>query len=98
MRTEDGRLVARGESGEMGVKDYLAEFRERESGVSAGADFRRIGRDFGPEGAGRRRGGVDLDKIKPGMSREEMERVRQEIIRVASHPRPGLAGRRAACN
>ena len=30
---------------------------------------------------------VDLDRIKPGMSREEMERVRQEIIRVASHPR-----------
>lgn len=27
---------------------------------------------------------VDLDKIRPGMSREEMERVRQEIARVAS--------------
>jgi hypothetical protein len=29
-------------------------------------------------------GGVDLDKIRPGMSAEEMERVRQEIARVAS--------------
>jgi hypothetical protein len=27
---------------------------------------------------------VDLDKIRPGMSSEEMERVRQEIARVAS--------------
>jgi hypothetical protein len=26
---------------------------------------------------------VDLDKIKPGMSGEEAERVRQEIARVA---------------
>ncbi len=28
--------------------------------------------------------GVDLEKIRPGMSAEEMERVRQEIARVAS--------------
>jgi hypothetical protein len=34
-----------------------------------------------PSGMG---GGVDLDKIRPGMSAEEMERVRQEIARVAS--------------
>src|SRR5438105_14898242 len=26
VRTEDGRLIARGESGDMGVKDYLANF------------------------------------------------------------------------
>lgn len=29
-------------------------------------------------------GGVDLEKIRPGMSAEEMDRVRQEIARVAS--------------
>jgi galactokinase/mevalonate kinase-like predicted kinase len=29
-------------------------------------------------------GGFDLDKIRPGMSAEDMERVRQEIARVAS--------------
>ena len=29
-------------------------------------------------------GGVDLEKIRPGMSADEMERVRQEIARVAS--------------
>ena len=28
--------------------------------------------------------GIDMEKIRPGMSREEMERVRQEIVRVAS--------------
>ena len=35
-------------------------------------------------------GGVDLDKIRPGMSPEEMERVRQEIARVASQALRGF--------
>jgi hypothetical protein len=33
---------------------------------------------------------VDLDKIRPGMSAEEFERVRQEIARVASLTLKGL--------
>jgi hypothetical protein len=45
------------------------------SGVTAG--------QRAPEG-----GGIDLDRIKPGMSKEEMDRVRQEIIRL-SHSRFG---------
>ena len=35
-------------------------------------------------------GGVDLDRIRPGMSPEEMERVRQEIARVASQALRGV--------
>jgi ABC-type polysaccharide/polyol phosphate transport system ATPase subunit len=27
---------------------------------------------------------IELDKIRPGMSAEEMQRVREEIVRVAS--------------
>ena len=86
VRGEDGRLVARGEGGEVGVKEFLANF------VSANPEFlpARISGGSGvtagqkaPAGGG---GGVDIDRIKPGMSREEMERVRQEIIRL-SHPR-----------
>ena len=30
---------------------------------------------------------IDLDRIKPGMSREEMDRVRQEIVRLVSQPK-----------
>ena len=92
VRTEDGRLVARGESGETGMKEYLANF------VSANPEFlpARISGGSGvtrrPESAGGRRGGVDLDRIRPGMSREEMERVRQEIIRV-SHRKQDLVSR-----
>ena len=84
VRTEDGRLIGRGENGEMGVKEYLASF------VNANPELlpARI-----PGGSGvtsgqkaPASGGVDMDRIKPGMSREEMERVRQEIIRL-SYPR-----------
>jgi hypothetical protein len=87
VRTDDGRLIARGESGEMGVKDYLASF------VNANPEFlpARIsggsGVTSGQKAPAAGSASVDLDRIKPGMSREEMERVRQEIIRVASHPR-----------
>jgi hypothetical protein len=87
VRAEDGRLVARGEGGEMGVKDYLASF------VAANPEFlpARISGGSGvtpgqkaPAGGA---GSVDLDRIRPGMSREEMERVRQEIVRLASQPK-----------
>ena len=40
VRSEDGRLVARAESGEIPVKRVSGRVRERESGVSAGADSR----------------------------------------------------------
>ncbi len=35
-------------------------------------------------------GAVDIDKIRPGMSAEELDRVRQEIARVASQTLRGL--------
>ena len=90
VRTEDGRLIARGDSGEMGVKDYLSDFVNANpeflparisggSGVAPGQKAPPAGPTY-----------VDLDRIKPGMSREEMERVRQEIVRVASQPKAGL--------
>jgi hypothetical protein len=87
VRTEDGRLVARGDGGEMGVKDYLANF------VAANPEFlpARIsgGSGVAPGHKAPAAGpvSVDLDRIRPGMSREEMDRVRQEIVRLASQPR-----------
>ncbi|MNC97532.1 hypothetical protein D3C83_152220 [compost metagenome] len=33
---------------------------------------------------------VDLDKIRPGMSGEELDRIRQEIARVASQTLRGI--------
>lgn len=83
-RSEDGRLIARSESGDMPAKDYLAAF------VSENPEFlpARISGGTGIMGAQKappeRQASVDLDGIRPGMSREEMEQVRKEILRVAS--------------
>jgi len=84
VRTEDGRLVAKAENGETGIKEYLSGFvvenpeflPARISGGSGVTSSQKVGSGTGEA--------IDLERIRPGMSREEMERVRQEIVRVAS--------------
>jgi hypothetical protein len=89
-RSEDGRLVARGESGEVPVKEYLANF------VSENPEFlpARISGGSGITGAHKAprdaAAPVDLEGIRPGMSPEDMERVRKEILRVASQNLRGI--------
>lgn len=85
VKTEDGRLVARGENGEQPVTDYLAGF------VHENPEFlpARISGGTGMTGAQKtaspgRGGAVDMDMISPSMSKDDRERVRQEILRVAS--------------
>jgi hypothetical protein len=89
VRTEDGRLVARNEAGETTLKEYLSAF------VNENPEFlpARIAGGTGmtatlkaPAG----RDAVDLERIRPGMSAEEMQRVREEIVRVASQTLKGL--------
>lgn len=87
-RAEDGRLVAKTDVGEIALKDYLAEF------VQANPEFLppRISGGAGiPPTQTTPSGGtsVDLDKIRPGMSSDELERARREIARIASQ---ALAG------
>ncbi len=90
VRSEDGRLVARGESGELSMKDYLTSF------VNENPEFlpARIagGSGLTPSLKAPASGGeaVTLDRIRPGMSAEEMQRVREEIVRVASQTLRGL--------
>ena len=90
VRGEDGRLVARGESGEVSMKEYLTSF------VSDNPEFlpARIAGGSGmtaslkaPPSGGEP---ITLDRIKPGMSADEMQRVREEIVRVASQTLRGL--------
>jgi hypothetical protein len=88
-RTDDGRLVARGDSGETGLREYLTQFVNdnpellpaRMSGGSGAGVAQR------PPSAG---GGIDLDSLRPGMSAEELGRIRQEISRVASQTLRGM--------
>ena len=83
-RTEDGRLVARGEGGEMPLKDYLTGF------VTENPEFlpARIAGGTGMTATLKapvaNRESVSIEQIRPGMSAEEMQRVREEIVRVAS--------------
>lgn len=88
-RTEDGRLMARGEHGEFSARDYLTQFVNdnpellpaRIAGGSGASPNQK------PAASG---AAFDLDKIKPGMSAEDLERVRQEIAKVAAQTARGF--------
>jgi len=90
VRTEDGRLVARGDGGEVSVKEYLTGFVNENpeflpariaGGTGMTATFKA------PPAA---REPVSMEQIRPGMSAEQMQRVREEIVRVASQTLRGL--------
>ena len=85
VRTDDGRLIARAEGGEQPLEEYLANF------VQENPEFlpARIAGGTGITGTQKavtqaNGGAIDLDKIGPSMSKEELDRVRLEILRVAS--------------
>ena len=89
-RSEDGRLLARGDSGEITAKEYLAGF------VNENPEFlpARISGGSGITGARKappeRQECVDMEAIRPGLSAEDMERVCKEIVRVASQSLRGI--------
>ena len=87
-RTEDGRLVARGENGESGLREYMVRFVNENPELLPA----RIAGGSGT-GTGQRSSAsgkpADLDMIKPGMDPEEMEKVRREVARVASQTMRG---------
>ena len=91
VRTDDGRLIARGDNGDMPVGDYLAGF------VQENPEFlpARISGGTGMTGYQKAapttsNGAIDIDKISPSMSKEDLERVRQEILRVANQSLRGV--------
>lgn len=79
-RSDDGRLKGQGGAE---LRDYLAQFvgenpellPARMTGGSGASGGQRDGQS-GPA--------VEIDRIRPGMSAEELERVRQEVARVAA--------------
>lgn len=84
-RTEDGRLVGTGENGALSLRDYLTHFVNENPEFLPARNLGGSGAMSGPRGTPTAAShSVDLDKIKPGMSPEELERVRQEIARIAS--------------
>ncbi|MBC8167103.1 MAG: hypothetical protein H7Y20_14695, partial [Bryobacteraceae bacterium] len=88
-RTDDGRLTARTDAGDVTMREYLSRFVTENpellpsriqggSGANAGH-----AQQSAPTG-------FDLDKIHPGMSAEELDRVRKEIARVARETIRGI--------
>ncbi len=88
-RGEDGRLIAKGGQGEVPVRDYLAQFVQENPELLPARITGGSGMGSAPKipASG---GGVDIDKIRPGMKPEELEKVRQEISRVAIQTLRGL--------
>jgi hypothetical protein len=90
VRSEDGRLLAKSESGDVPVREYLTRFVSENPELLPGRIHGGSGAGSGhaePIGSSTQ---VDLDKIRPGMSAEELERVRQEIARVAKQTIRGI--------
>jgi hypothetical protein len=90
VRTEDGRLVARTDAGETPLKEYLAAFVNENpeflpARIAGGTGMTAT---FKAPPAGRET--VSIEQIRPGMSAEQMQRVREEIVRVASQTLRGL--------
>lgn len=82
-RTEGGDLVARTSDGEQSVKEYLSTF------VSQNPEFLppRMAGGSGSSPAKKESSNgmaIDIERIRPGMSQEELQRVRDQIALVAS--------------
>ncbi len=85
-RRDDGQLTA---PGEVSLRDYLAQFVQENPELLPARMTGGSGMGSGPKAAANT-GGLDLDKIRPGMSPEELEKVRQEISRVANQALRGM--------
>jgi hypothetical protein len=89
VRTDDGRLIAHGENGEQPVGEYLASFVQENpeflpARIAGGTAMTGTQKAAPQTNAG----GFDLDKISPSMSKEELDRVRREILRVVTTQTP----------
>ena len=84
VRTEDGRLLAKGPEAKP-LQDFLAGFVQENPELLPARIAGGSGANTHSRNAVQTSGaGIELDKIKPGMSKDEMDRVRQEISRLAT--------------
>ncbi len=82
-RAEDGRLLAKATQGDVGLRDYLTNFVTENPELLPARMAGGSGAGSNLKATGGTASSLDLDKLKPGMNPEELERVRQEISRVA---------------
>jgi hypothetical protein len=82
VRSEDGRLQPRGLEGKS-IQEFLSSFVQENpellpARIAGGSGAQTASRTAAPAP------GVDLDTITPGMNKEDLDRVRKEISRLAS--------------
>jgi hypothetical protein len=90
VRSEDGRLQARGPEAKS-LQEYLNGFVQENpellpARIAGGSGAHSPVKSSSQGG----QGGIEMDKIKPGMSKEDHERVRQEIARLAAQAMRGI--------
>ena len=90
VRTEDGRLVGRTDTGDTPMQEYLTAFVNENPEFLPARIAGGTGMTATPKAPASGRETIDLERIRPGMSAEEMQRVREEIVRVASQSLKGL--------
>ena len=83
---EDGRLVGRQDGEDVTIQNYLKQFVEENPELLPARITSGIGTATIRGGASGTStpSNLDLDRIRPGMNPDELERVRQEIARVAN--------------
>jgi hypothetical protein len=88
-RADDGQLLARSGSADVPLRDYLKAFVQENPELLPARITGGSGMGSGAKAAPNT-GGIGLDRIRPGMSAEEMEKVRQEVSRVANQTLRGM--------
>lgn len=83
VRADDGRLQAKGPDGKP-LQEYLASFVQENPELLPARISGGSGAHISLRGHSDGASGVEIDKIKPGMNKEDLERVRKEISRLAS--------------
>jgi hypothetical protein len=88
-RKDDGRLVAKADQGELSLREYLEQFVNENpellpARISGGSGMEPVQRAAPAER------GMDLDKIRPGMEPEELDRIRKEVSRIATQSLRGV--------
>jgi len=84
VRTEDGQLKTKG-SESKSLQEYLAGFVQENpellpARIAGGSGVQTPNKSTAQGGPG----GVEIDKIRPGMNKDDLDRVRREISKLAN--------------
>lgn len=83
-RAEDGRLVADTDRGQVSLREYLTQFVNDNPELLPARNLGGSGVAPGSKTSPPEEPAVELERIRPGMSAEELDRARREIARIAS--------------